>query len=68
MILADYALCSDPPGYPLCRSCRRNLDNHDARTMVAVVNRHRQAHVAPDDRENCRHWDAHWASGPESRP
>ena len=68
MIPADYALCHQPQGYPLCRSCRRNLENHDAETLAAMQNRSRQANIAPDHRENCRHWDAHWmTSGPEDR-
>lgn len=68
MITSDYELCSDPPGYPLCGSCRRNIENHSAAVIATVENREWQAMTPPDDRDNCRHWDAHWqTTGPEDR-
>lgn len=66
MIPSNYAICYDPPGYPLCWSCNRNLDNHPVESQQAVQLRQRQQWVEPDDRISCRHWESahHLEIGP----
>lgn len=61
MISSDTAVCKATGDYPLCGSCKLNLENYPADVRAVVQARDHQREVEPDNQPNCRHWRAHWA-------